>query len=178
MRYPSVPADRLPVATCDPAVMILPLTRGMIALIDAEDAELVSQHRWSAAARHSKNCERWYATANLGRGKGIYLHRLIADAPKGVEVDHQDGDGLNCRRYNLRHATHQENAKHRITAWGTSRFVGVHRNSRNTRWIAQLRSDGRVRHLGSFTDETEAAKAYDAAARETHGEYANPNFTS
>ena len=35
-----------------------------------------------------------------------------------------------------------------------------------------MRRDGKLRELGHFTDETEAAKAYNEAAKRHYGEYA------
>lgn len=48
----------------------------------------------------------WYA-----RSGGIFLHRLITQCPDGFEVDHQNHDGLDNRRANLRVGTHAENMR-------------------------------------------------------------------
>lgn len=58
----------------------------------------------------------------------------------------------------------------------TSRFKGVSRHSKNEKWIAQIQEDGRTKYLGSFDSEEDAAKAYDAAAREVFGVFARTNF--
>ncbi len=42
-------------------------------------------------------------------------------------------------------------------------------------WVAQICIDGDNRVLGSYRTQTEAALAYDAAARELHGEFAATN---
>lgn len=44
------------------------------------------------------------------------------------------------------------------------------------RWTARLCHNGARIHLGYYADESEAARAYDRAAREYHGEYARLNF--
>jgi hypothetical protein len=44
------------------------------------------------------------------------------------------------------------------------------------KWVATIKAGGRRRHLGYFADELEAAGAYDAAAKELHGEHAGLNF--
>jgi hypothetical protein len=44
------------------------------------------------------------------------------------------------------------------------------------KWRAQIMLNGRLIHLGYFTDPVEAAKAYDEAARKYHGEFASLNF--
>lgn len=44
------------------------------------------------------------------RNQRLYLHRIVMDATTEQKVDHEDGDGLNCRKSNLRVASRRENA--------------------------------------------------------------------
>lgn len=44
------------------------------------------------------------------RDQRLYLHRIVMDATTEQKVDHEDGDGLNCRKSNLRVASSRENA--------------------------------------------------------------------
>jgi hypothetical protein len=55
-----------------------------------------------------------YAKTNMPDGSHLYLHRLIPGLtdPK-TKVDHRDGDGLNCRRRNLRIASDAANNMNR-----------------------------------------------------------------
>jgi hypothetical protein len=48
--------------------------------------------------------------------------------------------------------------------------------TRDKRFIAQIRSNGIHKNLGHFKCEKEAAVAYNKAAIEIHGEYANLNI--
>jgi hypothetical protein len=56
---------------------------------------------------------------------------------------------------------------------GPSKFVGVHWNKKDRKWIAGIRHDGKLQHLGRFDDENEAARAVDTAARQLRGEDAH-----
>jgi hypothetical protein len=110
---------------------------------------------------------------NLGLETRL-LHRIILDAPKGTDVDHINGNGLDNRRCNLRLATRSQNHANRFKKPGTtSRFKGV-RFERN-RWHAQIRVQYKKTYLGSFRDEIDAALAYNAAALEAFGEFARIN---
>lgn len=91
-------------------------------------------------------------------------------------VDHKDGDRRNNKWSNLRAATHAENMRNTSSKGGTSRFLGVFRDSRSGKWRAKINVEGKQMHLGLFEKEDDAAKAYDAAAIEAFGEFANPNF--
>jgi hypothetical protein len=61
--------------------------------------------------------------------------------------------------------------KHRV--WSASKYKGVTR--RGERWRAYITIGGRFRSLGSHATAGEAARAYDAAAREAFGEFACTN---
>lgn len=155
----------------------VPLSRGLVAFVDDADWPLVCDGCWSAAIGGK------YASRFLIRPDGtkaqVLMHRHIVNAPKGFEVDHVDGNGLNNCRANLRIATHRENMGNIHTSTRTRRgeLKGVFLDKRRSSWVATLRDDaGRKRFLGQFSDEYEAALAYDAAARERFGEFANPNF--
>ncbi len=106
------------------------------------------------------------------------MHRLITRAPKGKVVDHENGDGLDNRRANLRVCDHRQNRRNhqRPRKGGASRFHGVGWWKRDQKWRAKISVDGRTIHLGYFADEEDAARAYDQAAREHFGEYASTNF--
>jgi hypothetical protein len=59
--------------------------------------------------------------------------------------------------------------------------AGVSWNSQDERWRAQIRADtgdgkSKTRYLGSFVKQVGAARAYDQAAREYHGNRAKLNF--
>ena len=58
----------------------------------------------------------------------------------------------------------------------TSRFKGVAKTHTNGRWRANGCVKGKPVNLGCFGSEEEAARAYDAWAIKTYGEFASPNF--
>jgi hypothetical protein len=125
----------------------------------------------------------WYAYANTagpdGRATTVKMHRLIMAAEPGQIVDHVNGDGLDNRDENLRFVTHSQNHANapKISAETSSRYKGVYWHKPSGRWLVQIRIDGHKTHVGYFSDEVEAARAYDAAARQYHGEYAKLNLS-
>ena len=44
------------------------------------------------------------------------------------------------------------------------------------KWFVAVGVNGRKEHIGYYTDEKEAARAFDKAAKERRGEYAMLNF--
>lgn len=147
----------------------VPLTRGMVAIVDACDLDVVSRHKW-----HAKQGHRTFYAAN---GFRVTMHRLILKPPHGLQVDHINGDGLDNRRANLRACTQFQNQQNkRSVAGSSSAFKGVSWDKALHRWQARIRPFGRLTNIGLFDSELEAAKAYDAKAKEFYGEFARLNF--
>lgn len=97
-------------------------------------------------------------------------------APGGL-VDHIDRDSTNDRWNNLRLATKSSNAwnSRKTRRTSSSGFIGVSKHHTG-KWSAKIRHDGCMKSLGLFVDPREAAEAYDSAAREFRGEFAEVNF--
>jgi hypothetical protein len=109
------------------------------------------------------------AMCGVTRFGACYLHRLVMEMfghdLTGVTVDHRDRNKLDNRRRNLRVATQGQQTKNVGRRRNNkSGFIGVHWSKAAGKWHAQIRIDGRKRHLGSFADPAEAARTYDAAA--------------
>jgi hypothetical protein len=121
-----------------------------------------------------------YAYADLkieGKLVKVYLHRWIMRAPKGLDVDHINGDRLDNRRENLQLCTRGQNMMKSRKRRGTrSRYRGVSWNAGKQRWQAQVNIDGRAKLIGRFESEEEAARAYDATAKALYGAFFKPNF--
>jgi hypothetical protein len=153
----------------------IPLTKGFVAIVDAEDAgRVLAMGRWYAR----RSLRTTYASKKVrlddGREVGVHMHNFITGWPY---VDHRNGDGLDNRRANLRQATHVENGRNRgAQVNNTSGWKGVSWDTGRGRWRAQIAVDGRRIFLGRFDDPVEAARVYDEAAVRYFGEFAHLNF--
>ena len=149
----------------------IPLGDGFYAYVDAADYEWLSQWTWRLRCGYAVRLEK-------KTKKVIYMHREIMQPPKGMIVDHKSRNKLDNTRENLRNATHAENARNNGKRHGgfSSRFLGVSRCKQSGKWQACIWVEGGNLWLGLFTDEVEAARAYDRAAVEHFGEFARLNF--
>jgi len=96
----------------------------------------------------------------------ILAHRIIwimvyGSIPDGMEIDHENGDGLDNRISNLRCVTHGTNMKNvRLAKNNTSGFKGVRRcATKSERWQAYAVMDGTFKGLGSYSTASEAYAA-------------------
>lgn len=143
-------------------------------LYDEADHEKIMKQTW-----HVSQVSRPYVRTRLVRNgwfKEVCLHNYLFDNTEGeFLVDHIDGNTLNNRRNNLRKADKQQNAANR-RPFGKSKYLGVAFSTGRNKWQAQIGANGHYKHLGRFNTEEDAARAYDKAAKEAYGEFANLNF--
>lgn len=155
---------------------LIPLTRGLHAIVDDEDYEWLIQWKWCCKTSN-KGGTRPYAVRTK---KNILMHRIIINAPDGLLVDHINGETLDNRRCNLRLANNSQNVWNQRTQQNrknkTSQFKGVSWDKKGRIWRPRIRIKQNVILLGSFDSETDAALAYDTAARAHFGEFAKLNF--
>lgn len=145
---------------------LIPLTKGKFAKVDNEDFDRVKDINWCLSGGR-------YAT-NLVLG---YIHRFIMNAPDDLEVDHENGDGLDNRRSDLRLATRPQNmANIKSRRLSTSKYKGVSWSFSDKRWKSQIGFEGVNYNLGLFEDEKEAGMAYDRKALELFGAFTRLNF--
>lgn len=113
-----------------------------------------------------------------------YLAREVTNAPDNMWVGYLDGNKQNCRSYNLVLVTPQESCLNRRQPTRThvrpsSGYRGVIRAPRMASYYVQIKG-GVLRDSDNipikFPDPADAARAYDAKAKEYWGDKAVLNF--
>lgn len=154
------------------------------AIVDDEDYERVNQYNWCVVEDHNvfyamrSECIPKEKRVGKTRQKTIKMHRFILGISDiSILVDHNDHDGLNNQKYNLRTTNHSGNMSNRRSHKGsTSKYLGVSWAKHARKWNSSLWVIDKTLNLGYFESEEEAAKIYDEAAKKYHGEFANLNF--
>lgn len=146
------------------------LTKGKTAVVDDKDYYELSKYKW-----HSLN---GYAARRGKQGESRYvrMHRVVAEAEDGMEVDHINGDPLDNRRENLRVCTHAENLKNRkLNKNNKSGYKGVRWHVKDKKWRAEIQTLGKNIFLGNYSSKEEAAIAYNEMAKKLFKSFANLN---
>lgn len=150
----------------------IPLTKGKRAIVDGEDFEWLNQWKWHYGGGYVVRTV--HPTPYTSRI--IYLHREIIDAPKELEVDHKNGNTLDNTRNNLRTCFHFENSRNRkLPRNNTTGAKGIWWYKKIKRWQVYIVVNYRQIYLGIFKNKTDAAQAYNHAAKKYYGQFAYLN---
>jgi hypothetical protein len=146
----------------------IPLNKGLSALVSDEDYEVVSQFKWYADIRsgavayaaRARTLDEIIRDKNRGR---MLLHRFLMQPATDETVDHRNGNGLDCRRENLRLVSRSVNICNQKARAGSG-FKGVYKVG-DHRWQVHFMRGGTMNYIGSFSDPAAGARAYDKAIR-------------
>ena len=126
-------------------------------------------NKWSCCNNH-KPFSKGYIQININK-KRYLLHRLIykyhnedfdiTDSSKNNQIDHIDINKSNNKIENLRVATCSQNQRNKNKFKNcSSKYIGVSWSKRDSKWRAEIKIDGKKKHLGSFDNEEDAYLAY------------------
>jgi hypothetical protein len=163
------------------------LTQDKEAIVDDDDYGVLMEHKWCA---HKQVNGKFYVARSSprdsnGKQKTIRMHRQITNAPKGMYVDHINGNPLDNRKENLRICTNQQNGMNRgkqnnnTSGYKGVRYVKKKKNMINEYskpWGAEIMHNQKRVFFGYYKTKEEAARAYDKKAIELFGEFAYLNF--
>lgn len=139
------------------------------ATVDDSYYEKFIGYKWYLSGTGYASYSEWDKVSK--KGKTIYMHRLVANTPKGKQTDHINMNKLDNRKDNLRNCTRTENLGHiALSSHNKSGLKGV--GVRNNKWRAYISNKNKHIHLGYFSTKELAAKAYNVKALELFGEFA------
>jgi len=141
--------------------------KGEEIFVDDSDYEEMNKHLWYCdkkgyATRAGKAFENKRRTT-------VSMHREIMDAPEGMVVDHINHETLDNQRKNLRVCSSADNMKNIRSKQGT--VLGVRWREFSQRWIANIKIDGQLIHLGTFIEFDEALAARKEAEIKYFGDF-------
>lgn len=139
--------------------MLIPLTRGLSALVDAIDFDRLARFKWYAHASDKG----FYAARRVrdieGKRGIVWMHREVLMPDRDLEADHMNGDGLDNRRSNLRAVSRSMNARNSTLAMGK----GACPCPQTGRVFARASLEGQRIFLGRYNFKSEAQAAVEEA---------------
>lgn len=133
---------------------------------DLEDYDLIKDYSWSMD-------KAGYVIGSPSKNrKQIHLHVLIMNPDSKQDVDHINHNPSDNRKANLRNVTRSQNQMNvGLSRNNKSGVTGVHFDSTNEKWVAQIGIDRKRKNLGKFDNFDDAVKARKEAEKKYFGEY-------
>jgi hypothetical protein len=161
-----------------------PLTKGKVAFVDDWVFDRLIAECWNFHFGDQGDGKGYAVYRN--NGQTIRLHHLVmqwngVEIPEGMDVDHENGNRLDCQFHNLQLLTRRENLLKKDRKYANKLgYIGVlerkdRRYSRH-RYRAYVNHENKTHWCGTYDTPEEAARVHDREAVLIQGPYANLNF--
>lgn len=145
--------------------------------LDCEDEEKAKVYHWCVSRVRDLRCgyEIFYIITSDYKHKGTLLHRFLSNCPKGMVVDHIDGDPMNNRKVNLRICTlNENNINRKMNKNNKTGHKGIlyMNDDYVNKWHAYIRINTKRICLGYFSTYEEAVQVREDAEKKYQGEFA------
>jgi len=130
-----------------------------VSVIDIDDSDRVLKHKWCMSSG--------YATTVVG-GKTLAMHALVMGRKF---IDHIDRDPLNNCKANLRKCTHSENLWNTKPIIKSSKYKGVSYDTTAKKYLTKITCNKNIIWGGRYSNEIDAALAYNELSKKYHGEF-------
>ena len=128
-------------------------------MIDADDFELVNSYKWYLSkSKHTFYARGYKKDIPSKFQKETLMHRLIMNAPDGIDVDHNDRNGINNHQPNLNLMLRSGNIR-KAKVFNKTGYKGVFERP-SGRFAAIIRINGRKTTLGTFDTAEDASNVY------------------
>lgn len=151
----------------------IPLTRGDIAIVDAELYDELSKYKWHSHAGYAARTKKKKGVVTI-----LLMHRIIMgiNDPK-IIVDHINRNKSDNRRANLRLVNKSQNGMNRPKdSDGNNAYKCIYKfhpkHKRKKPYYVQMTANGKKYHGGYFETPEQALSKYNEMARRFHGEFA------
>ena len=152
------------------------LTQGQVAFVDDKDYEWLNSFNWCA----TKDRSNYYAVRSTrisGKKRNQRMHKLImGTTPKGMMIDHKDGNSLNNQRNNLRFVTNSQNQMNRTTKNSSFDRSGIWFDPSRNKFEVSITANGVRITKKRFSDINEALLHRIALEHKYFGEFARLNL--
>lgn len=158
----------------DGGIGYIPLTRGLIAIVDPAMVSDLEQHNWYAG-KGGNRLGGYYAYRRVKGSVGrVAMHRYVFGmTDSSLVVDHINHNTLDNRRSNLRQATAAQNSQNvPMRSSNSTGYKGVSWDKTNHTYLVHIRHNGKQIHLGRRKSLEEAHALYCEGANRLHGEFA------
>lgn len=143
-------------------------------LVDDSDFEWLNQWTWGMGGKYAVRKQYLGGGKKNAKYQTIFMHRVLADTPIGMDTDHINRNKLDNRRMNLRicsRAQNMINAGLRVD--NTSGHKGISWSADRNRWIVHVYVNGKSKSLGRFTELDDAIDVHKKEYNKPHGEFAS-----
>lgn len=148
----------------------IPLTKGQFAIVDDEDFEELSKHKWYA----QRGGPFYYAARrNWKTGELLLMHRVVMQTPKGMVCDHINHNTLDNRKHNLRNCLHKENLLNTYAHKDNSLGIKCISLTSSNTYCVRLSIKGKIVFRKKFKTLGEAIRARDEQFKIYHGIFTN-----